>query len=95
MIWHEYNKYSENQPKNENIYDCSEIPCLVRMSDGKLWIAYWVFDETTYQFRDYTGWVFKSFIGDSYHFDDDHFDDENKDDKELKVVAFAYLKDIM
>lgn len=89
MVWHKYEKYSENQPRNKSSFDRSDIPCLVKMSDGEIWSACWIFDYTDYHHRDFEGWRFRSMWGEDYI-----WEDEENDWAGRKVVAFAYMNEI-
>lgn len=88
IVWQEYKKYCD-EPRNESLFDRSEIPCLVKMSDGEIWNAYWVFDFDWYN-QAFTGWMFRSMWGEYYVWEDEENDWEGR-----KVVSFAYMKDIM
>ena len=82
IVWNEYKKYC-NEPRRKSLFDRSDIPCLVKMSNGEIWSAYWVFD---YDWHDkpFTGWKFRSMWGDYFIWD-------NENDSSEKVVAFAYM----
>lgn len=83
-IWHEFSYKTYNSfPQTEHYTDT--IPCLVKTSDGEIFRADWV-DNFDYHREPFTGWKFLSFTGEYY------CSDEN-DDK--KVIAFAYLRDVV
>ena len=88
ILWQEYKKYC-NEPRNESLLDNSAIPCLVKMSDGEIWNARWVFDFDWHN-KAFTGWMFRSMWGEYYILDDEEHDCDG-----VEVVAFAYMKDIM
>ena len=90
IIWHKYEKYSENEPRNKSSFDRSNIPSLVKMGNGDIWTADWVFDYNDYNHKDYDGWIFRSVWGETYICDDS--DDES--DIKYKVIAFAYLNSV-
>lgn len=86
IVWNKYERYN-NEPKHHPL-DNSDIPCLVKMSDGEIWNAYWVID-FDYHNEPFTGWMFRSVCGDYYIWEED-----DKDYKNRKIIAFAYMKDL-
>jgi hypothetical protein len=83
--WHPY-KRNSLEPEHHPL-DNSEIPCLVKMDDGEIWIAKWVIDDD-YHRHPFTGWVFQSFWGDIFYFEEDN------ETYGREVIAFAYIKDV-